>query len=211
MTDCPAERHDRETDYINHGCICPAARNEHRKRRKYRALYMLENGPMMRPALRTCLLLRALTAIGYSGRDIAAHSPRLTAAHVNQLRSHDDKMVTPRTADEVERLYRLLSGTPGTNLRAMSHARRLGYLDPLALESDDAAPVIDRVAIERALRGERVPLTPDEKAHAVEIGQRRGMLPNHIAVALHMSGDRVRRYLDGVAPKKRGPKKQVAA
>lgn len=208
---CPSATHGRETDYINHGCLCPEARDKHRKLRKKRALHMLEYGPMLQPALPTCLRLRALTAAGYSGRDVAAHSTILSAQHVNQLRSHENKKVTPRIAVEVDRLYRLLSGTPGVNKRAMGHGRRHGYLDPLQLEAPGAlGPVIDGVAIDRALHGERVPMSPEERAEAVRVGVERGLLPYQIGRALHMSGDRVRDYLAGYQPKKRGAKKKAA-
>lgn len=171
---------------------------------------MLEHGPMLQPALPTVLRLRALSVHGYSRVDIAKHTT-LSAEHIGQLRRDETVLVTARIAAEVERLYRLLSGTPGVNKRAIAHGRRLGYLDPLELEAPiDQDPVIDMVVIDRALAGERVPITPEERAEAVRVGARRGMLPNHIAVALNMNFDMVTRYMAGGQPKQRGPKKQAA-
>lgn len=209
---CPAQTHGRETDYINHGCTCPEARNDHRKRRKYRALYMLERGPMLQPVLPTVLRLRALAAFGYSRVDIAAHST-LSAAHLGQLRIDVNATVTQRVADEVERVYRLLSAFPGKNKRAIAHARRLGYLDPLGLEAPlDADPVVDEVAIDRYLDGDlTVTLTEEERDAAILILQQRGYAPSQMSEALHMNIGRIKRVLAGEAPKKRGPKKQQAA
>jgi hypothetical protein len=207
---CPSARHDRETDYVNHGCICEAARNEHRRRRKYRALYMLEHGPMLQPALRSCLQLQALTAIGHSAGDIASHSRILTAGHIRQLRHNPDRRVTPRIAEEVERLYRLLSATPGTNKRAIGQARYRGYLDPLTLEAPvDNEPIIDEIAVERAVKGDRISLSFEEKDEAIRRSLERGLLPNQVSQRLGANVERVRRVQRG---EKRGPggKKKVA-
>lgn len=208
---CPAQTHGRETDYINHGCICPEARNQHRVRRKYRALYMLEHGPMLQPSYLTAMRLRALAAIGYSRRDLATYST-LSADHLGQLRVYADATVTPRIAAEVERLYRLLSGTQGKNNRAIAHARRLGYKDPMELEAPlDPDPVVDEVAVERALDGHRVPLSDAERDYAVHLADQRGMLPSQISDLLGMNYARVKSILAGEAPKKRGRKKQQRA
>lgn len=207
---CPAATHGRETDYINHGCICPEARNAHRVRRKARALHMLERGPMLQDGTSTALRLRALNAIGHSSRDIASHS-FLSWEHLAKLRTDAmRRQVTPRVAAEVVRLYQLLSETPGTNNRARAQARFNGYLDPTALEAVDDSPAIDMVAIGRALDGERVELTSDEKDRAVLIGHERGLTPNQIADALHMNGGRVKLIIGGVPRKKRGPARKAA-
>jgi hypothetical protein len=171
---------------------------------------MLEHGPMLRPSLRTALQLQALTAIGHSGKDIAAHSTILTAGHIRQLRHNTNKLVTPRIAVEVERLYRLLSATPGTNKRAIGQARHHGYLDPLALEAPvDNGPIVDEIAVERAVNGDRISLSFEEKEVAIRLGLERGLLPHQVSARLGANVERVRRVQRG---EKRGPggKRKVA-
>lgn len=150
---------------------------------------------------------QALIAIGWSlseqarrvGRTVSNHKYVLTAPTV-QL----------RTAQTVAALYDELSATtpvPGPSAtRARRWAQREGWAPPLAWDDDtiddpDARPdlgdtdtdLIDEVAIERALEGERIRLTDAELEHAVAVGLVRGMSRYTIAAALHVNHDRVGR------------------
>ncbi|MCW6003915.1 hypothetical protein K1W54_04865 [Micromonospora sp. CPCC 205371] len=54
------------------------------------------------------------------------------------------------------------------------------------------APIVDMLAVNKALKGERVNLTEAEKRYAVREGVRRGMTLNSLALKLRMPQRRAR-------------------
>ncbi|WP_141724131.1 helix-turn-helix domain containing protein [Micromonospora carbonacea] len=150
---------------------------------------------------------QALAALGWSlseqarrlGRTVGNYSQVLTASTV-QL----------RTAWSVRDLYDELSTVtppPGpTATRTRRWAQRKGFAPPLAWDDDTIddpsvrpdlggpdGDVIDEVAVQRALAGERVTLTPAERDHAFRVGLARGLAVHAIGKRLHLSGDTARR------------------
>jgi lambda repressor-like predicted transcriptional regulator len=118
------------------------------------------------------------------------------------------------TRDRVYRMFERLCATPGGSTRAVNAARRHGWLPPLAWDDLDAADglsniegaasaVIDEVAIDRSLAGERIELTNDELLAAVQIGNSRGMPVWLLAERLHMRMSGVQNLLNGELPPRR--------
>jgi hypothetical protein len=61
-------------------------------------------------------------------------------------------------------------------------------------------PLVDMLAVTRALRGERIRLYPDEKRWAIHEAARRGLKDGTIAYRLNTSTEHVRAVLSRPAP-----------
>lgn len=149
--------------------------------------------------------LQALAAVGWSSTELAkllGKDPRVVA------RTQYAETVTGRTARTVRDLYeRLWDQAPPESTatekmsasRARTRAQRRGWVPPLAWDDetiDDPAArpntlddrdwdeaLIDEVAVELALTGERVNLSDAEFAEVVRIGTERGMSAAELAEA----------------------------
>jgi hypothetical protein len=146
--------------------------------------------------------LRALQAIGWSWPLLAAELRVRSPRWPSKLASGRTPTVSRATAAQIAALYDRLSFTPGPSDVTRTWAAKRGWPPPLAWDDDqidnpqaqawadqteDAAPVVDEVAIQRALTGERIKLTRLEKHHAVHAGiDRLGL--NVVAERLHLSG-----------------------
>jgi AraC-like DNA-binding protein len=200
---CTAARHGDESAYSWWACRCPEAREAWRLYKK--RLREGRQPPAHVHAVGTARRLQALVAYGYTWRALATHlgvSPRRT----QDLASMRRGFVHRDTAARVRTVYDRLSLTRGGAAYALTVAARYGWLPPLAWDdatiddpqaqpwggqAEDTAPIVDEVAIRRALNGERVKLTRLEKHHAVHHGVPR-LGVNAVATALHLSGSTIR-------------------
>lgn len=148
--------------------------------------------------------LRALVADGW---DFPALATQLgLSEQVVRYYTHQAQATTPsRITGVVCDLYNHLRTTPGPSDVARRYAHRQGWADTAYwddyegvrdIDDPDAAvqPVedpdptlVDWVAVDRALRGVRICLTPAERVAAVQIGLARGMRGWRVADALCMS------------------------
>ena len=152
--------------------------------------------------------LQALATLGWSVTSLATRSELAPRALRRALTS---TTVTAQTARAVDRLYAKLRAepaphrTPGEQAaaaRAKAAAQRAGWRGPLAWddidhdpdELDEAAALeqpgspaarVDVVAVERAMRGEQLPLTALERRDAVARLTSRGLSARCIAELLH--------------------------
>lgn len=140
---CTAARHGTDDAYVNAGCRCPDARDEHRVQRKRRKLRLIENGPATLPGVGVARRLRALAALGY-GIDVVADTMRMDRSYVHRLRC-GRPVVERATHQRVAEVYRLLADRPRTARTAAQrtsatktrrHAARAGWLPPLWFDDD---------------------------------------------------------------------------
>ena len=147
--------------------------------------------------------LQALAARGWSIPQLALRS-ELPARTLRRALSSDS--ITAASARAVRELYEHLQHTPAPRRTPQEHAtarktaaraRAAGWLPPQAWDDDidddgehcEPGPpdqdVLDQVAVERAMSGQRVPLTPAERRAAVAQLTRRGLSARRIAELLH--------------------------
>lgn len=200
----------RQRSCDNHARYQPGCDPCNFRSRRYAIRRKLRGQAMSEPAAPIRQMVRELRAAGYPLPMLEAETGLNRNLFYRLSNGVGGDWVQLRTAAAIRTAYVRLKDFPGPDVRAALWARKSGWTPPLPPEIDDD-PVIDRVAIDRALTGERVHLTPEERAVAVAIGNQRGILPYQISELLGMNGGRVKAYLAGVQPKKRGPKKQQAA
>lgn len=160
---------------------CPPCREAARlAKERWRRRRYLNRGPLLVDATGTRRRLRALAAIGWPNAAIGALAG---ADHSTVSAWSNNARVRAGTADTVRRVYDELSMTPGPSAKVRQIAARKGWAPPLAWDDDSiddpaarpstgawaarrAAPM-DEIAVQRAMRGHRVHLTPSERAEAV--------------------------------------------
>lgn len=157
MSECSAVRHGTYTAYHRGGCRCPEGREAWRVYNKRRREGRLE--PAVIPSLGTARRLRALAAIGWPRREIAAR-----LSYGKQMVGHLERPLRPRitvrTAAKVAALYKELKDISGPCVRTRRKAAALGYWAPsLWVDIDDpednpgaADEDFDEVAVARACR-----------------------------------------------------------
>lgn len=91
--------------------------------------------PLWVPSLGTTRRVRALMAIGWRARDIAARGPWETGEAVLELGKRP--MVHRRNADHIDRIFRDLCMTPGPSATTRDRAARSGWAPPLAWDNID--------------------------------------------------------------------------
>lgn len=117
-------------------------------------LYLRRGAPLYVPAHGVTRRLRALAALGWTGKDLAVHL-HVSPDRVSQLMTEQSPTVRPETRDAVRRLYDALSMTvpdhhPAWLLaRNRRHAAAKGYAPPLAwddhaLDDPDGRPHLPR-------------------------------------------------------------------
>lgn len=166
----------------------------------YRSLHQLldETAPTAPAALvdatGTWRRLQALIAAGWPKSHLAA---RLGVGRSLQYRQD---LVQQRNADKVRALYTELSNTPGPDPRAATYAARRGWLTPGWWDDDriddptydpraaTLEPVIDDVAVERALAGEPTDLTREEHLEVARRLVAAGATQTALAKRLHLNG-----------------------
>lgn len=159
--------------------------------------------------------IRALGTLGWSQVEIGRrtgihpvtiheipHRKRISAAHHQRI------------AAVYELLWNVSAATdPTVDPRAaaftVAHARRAGYLPPMAWDDIDTDPwpptahhspyLVDEIAVEQAIRGERVDLHPQEIAEVV----RRGTRANLSAAEIAERVDRTQRTVTRMRSQKR--------
>ena len=146
--------------------------------------------------------LQALATLGWS---IPALAVRANLTTRTLRRALTNPTVTARTARTIAALYDHLHATPAPRRtaheraaakKAAARARTAGWAPPQAWDDiDNDLPVtadeptvdtiVDDVAVERAMSGQPVPLTPAERREAVARLTRRGLSARRIAELLH--------------------------
>lgn len=107
------------------------------------------------------------------------------------------------TRDRIADLFRSHAMVPGPSVRARTWALKQGWVGPLAWDDlDDPAeqvatvtglPVVDEVAVERAMVGGPVELTSAERAEAVRRLSARGLSDAQVAERLRITSRSVMR------------------
>lgn len=166
--------------------------------------------------------LRALVAIGHSQTELAKRLG-VFPTHVSLLIHGKQSCVTPATYSAVMALFTGLWAHPvqspaGARSRAIAKAH--GWVGPLAWddiddptekpnlrgvkprkdpEKKDVVEIdIDEIAVERAMRGERVTLTRAERLHAITKLHDRRWSDRRIGMALHINERTVLRNRQGM-------------
>lgn len=184
------------------GCLfCQRRQNAYESRRRVLA----EQGKRLSaPAGMSADQIRQLRAAGYSLRYLAARTgidPRALQHVSNGTRA----WVQLRTFVAVNNLYQELRWFPGDDKRAAAHARKRGWTppEPLPMPACVEEDSIDPIAVERAMRGDRVPLTRAEITEAWQRLERRRLPAHEIARLLHVAERTVQRWRDnGVATRR---------
>lgn len=136
-------------------------------------------GPMTIDSTGVRRRLQALTAVGWRYGDVGQRLGVHTSL-VGRL-AITDRPVLRDTAAAIAAVYDELSMTPGPSRRNRALALNRGWAPPLAwddesIDDPSARPLtggagrggpVDEVAVARAMRGDRVPLRPAERAEAV--------------------------------------------
>lgn len=175
--DCPGTgEHGTLNAHRFHRCRCPEARRAHNRYRTQLRVDHLHGRRRTIDATGTHRRLQALTAIGWTDEALAAQLG-VTRGALYQLRQRS-KVYRP-TERRVSALYNRLWQTPGPSSAARTRAADAGWLPPLWWDdariddptydprADVHAPSVDEVAVARAMRGDRVPLTRPERLAAV--------------------------------------------
>ena len=206
--------HGTDNRYCNGPCRCTDCRAAHaavhRRRRRLVAYGQLQPGYV--PGCGTRRRLRALTANGWSFRELAEHLGSSWSGVSQIARRPESTPVTPRIRTAIAALYGELADVPGSSLRAKTWAAKRGWAPPSwwpgdSIDDPDATPVqpgigVDvsdlldmQVRVDRAVRG-CLPygrLTHAERAVAVRRLNRAGLNDGEIARALHSSNDTIGR------------------
>jgi hypothetical protein len=185
---CPSARHDRATDYSNHGCRCTGARADRERRRK--AGHLMPS-PLV-PAVGARRRLQALMVLGHSQNELAAYLGRQPGGSLGPLLWDPKRLTCTREVhDRVIAAYELLWDKPGTGSRAkVVRVRALarGWVPPLALDDDliddptydPSMPRISPRAERKAERLEAVGQLTAKGRSAREIAERLGVHPREV-------------------------------
>lgn len=202
---CQAQRHGTRSAYGWWGCRCPDAREAHRLYHK-RLRYGRQPAAHL-PAVGTTRRLQALVAAGYTWTALAGHLG-VSCQRVRAIAFTVDGLVHPATSERVREVFGQLATVPGSSKLARTVAARYGWAPPMAWDDDtiddpharptlgddvDDRTVVDRVAIERALAGERVPLNRLERHHAIHAGLARGIHRQTLSTTLRIAWSEIKR------------------
>lgn len=204
-SECPAEQHDTKWDYLHRGCRCPDRRHEVLRYRKLRKAGL--HGLAYYPSYLVARRLQALAAIGWDALTLARRL-HIDEAYVKKMRLPLYDSVTSHAAEPVFALYEELCGTPGPSERMRTYARKVKWFPPLAwddidnlLEKPSRGPTkkgqrpTDSARIIRAMHGEQVALTPEERTLAAVRLRDEGVALAEIARRLRISERSVPRAL----------------
>lgn len=185
---------------------CQPCRDAHAARRQQSRKSAYLHGPQRVDITGTRRRLQALAAIGWPLGEIA---DRLGTDPQTLRRLVTQKRCATSTRDKVRALYDELSMTVNGNRRTMTWAAKRGYSPPLAWNDEDlddpnARPSrmvrprpsepLDDIAIERAMRGDRVHIRPAERAEAVRRLTAYGLSAAEIADRLGVTDRSVSRH-----------------
>ena len=182
--------------------------------RRYVTVRKLAGNPTLsRPAALTVQRLRELRALGYSRLQIAEEAG-ISPNQVVKLSLGGCDWVQLRVFHGVEQAYTRLRDLPGPDLRAARWAAKHGWEPPPRLPVPEPVDEhsIDEIAVERAVAGEKVPLTRAEAAEAWDRLERMGLSAKQIAARLHTTAKTVHRWRVGaVRPSSSLARKQRTA
>lgn len=160
------------------------------------------------PALGTVRRLRALVRIGHT-QTALANRMGWSVMNLSRLILGRQERVSAKTHDVVSAMFDELWDTPGTGTHsdaARRKAEQRRWLPPLAWDDPDTDPeppvvdggtdVIDEVAVELALAGERPRLTPAERRECVQRLHREHWSDGRIAETLGCAARTVLRIRD---------------
>lgn len=167
-------------------------------------------GPMLIDSTGTRRRLRALVAIGWRYSDIAVRLDVVTA-RVGHLAAGRSATVHRDTAAAIAAIYDELSMTPGPSPRNRALAAGRQWAPPLAWDDeriDDPkalsrrsggrknrdSKALDEIAIERAMAGDRVHLTPAERVEAARRLSARGLSLAQVADRMNVTKRSVSRH-----------------
>lgn len=123
------------------GCRCPEARKAATRHQKGLRLSTLRGEVRLVPANGVILRLRALQGIGYSIRELAELLGYASKESFGPLLYGPSRQtVTVQRHERVKDLYDRLWNTPGTSVRSINRAAKMGWPLPLDLDDD----LIDR-------------------------------------------------------------------
>lgn len=206
---CTADRHDTLNAAKNHGCQCPEATTIRNRYEKARRVGVVKRE---RDATGTTRRLQALAADGWPA-PLLAERLNLNPVTISNLRRAFHTNVFGATAEAVAALYDELAPTIGPSDRTRAHATRQGWhpreaWDGLDIDDPNILPAclpcqpfddLDVVAVERAMRGEPVEISRDERLEALRRLLAAGVNKTEIARRLHLSGQTVNALLAKVA------------
>lgn len=151
--------------------------------------------------------LRALAAAGWAIQDLHPRLSRPSQVTLYELRAGRRDVVHAAAHNAIAALYDDLARTPGLSDRTRALAAREGWEPPASWDDDtidDPLPVVDvdEVAVERAIAGRPVELTPAERDLAIPRMTAAGMSDAAIAAVLGVVPETVRRQRRrlGVSP-----------
>ena len=172
--------------------------------RRYRIRIYVNRGPVLVDATGSRRRLQSLARIGWS---LAALGRELGITGSGVYRITEAERVTEETARRVAELYDRLWDKPGFSKRTRTSAEAHNWAPPMAWDDDaiddpkarpvlgfvrsTPVPVLDEIAMERAMRGYSTRLTQAERTEvvrrlterglsAVEIAERLGKTPRSI-------------------------------
>lgn len=156
------------------------------------------------PGVGTRRRVQALAAIGWP-LTVQARRMGATTQQVWEF-AHVDRPVSAVNHRRAEALFESLSATPGPSSRVRRMAAERGWVPPLAwddIDDPDGLPdlegepdgEVDEVAVARASRGERLALTPEEKAEALRLGVDRGEPLSRVSARLGVNYADARKML----------------
>lgn len=211
---CGARYHGTYIAYIRAGCRCPHAREAHRLYQKRSREG--RNEPVMLDATGTRRRIQGMWALGHPSRVIAAECrDGFDPASIVRFCRLDK--ITPVSRDLVSGAYRTLITRPGASKRTRSRALASGFALPVQWGADIDEPgavpeplepvasdgdLIDEIAVERALAGERLELTDPELVAVLQAGVARGEPLSRLAEHLGLNYWGARKMLGGDTPRR---------
>lgn len=166
--------------------------------RDYEVRRALRGTPASAPAALTIQRVRQLRALGYPITALMVETG-LSEPEIKRLSHGKWDRVQLQTFHAVEHAHRRLRDLPGPSARSRLWAQKHGWTPPDLLPAPEPLDEqgVDDVAVDRAVAGERVPLTRAETAAAWAVLEARGMTPNKIAERLHTTEKTVQRWRSG--------------
>lgn len=189
-------RHKRSCDThpkMQPGCLpCRRMSAAYESRR---AFLLSQGKRLSAPAEMTVTQVRQLRAAGYPLHYLARRTG-IDSRHLQILSSKGSRWVQLRTFVSINNLYHELRWFPGPDKRAATYARKNGWSPPplLPMPAGVSETHVDEIAVERALLGERVPLTRAEMNAAWQELERRRVTAAEIARILHVAERTVVRW-----------------
>jgi hypothetical protein len=190
------------------GCrACADRAARYQRQREYEAMHGL---PRTYPSAPYVEMLGRLQANGWPGYILTGKVGWGNARYFSPCVISRRPKISASLAERIERAVVELKDFPGPSAITRRRAIAAGF-KPYLDDDIDLPPVVDEVAVERALKGEHVPLTLQERTAAVHIAVERGLTVSRIAELLHVHNRSVLRVLDGSEFRPEGRPRKTAA